>query len=93
MPQFRSESTQPLNPDLRDGGMQSFWPQIGGYYKYRWWGFDYGDGSYDFFAHGKCDQLIYISPRKNTVIVRLGEAPDNNVIWPIVLANLVDQLD
>ncbi len=88
-----AESTQPLNLDTRDWGMQSFWPQIGGYYKYHWWGFDYGDGSYDFFAHGKFDQLIYIAPRKNTVIVRLGDAPDNNVVWPIVLANLVDQLD
>ncbi len=88
-----AESTRPLDPDPRDWGTMSFWPAMGGYYKYHWWGFDYGDGTYDFYAHGKYDQIIYIAPRENTVIVRLGEAPDKLVNWPVVLSFLVDQLD
>lgn len=87
------ESTQSLDMDERDWGAMSFFPAIGGYYKYHWWGFNNGDGTYDYYAHGKYDQIIYIAPRANIVIVRLGEAPDKSVIWPIFLSHLVDQLN
>lgn len=87
-----SESTQPLRPDTRDWSTLPFWPEIGGYYAYHWWGFSNEDGSYDFFAHGKYDQLIYIAPRKNIVIIRLGEAPDKYLSWPLVMYQLVDQI-
>jgi beta-lactamase family protein len=86
------ESTQPLRPDPRAWGTMSFWPEYGGYYKYHWWGFNNTDGSYDFFAHGRYDQFVYVAPRKNVVIVRLGDQLDPQVIWPLALYNIVDQL-
>ena len=86
------ESTQPLRPDPRAWGTMSFWPEYGGYYKYHWWGFNNTDGSYDFFAHGRYDQFVYVAPRKNVVIVRLGDQLDPQVIWPLALHNIIDQL-
>jgi CubicO group peptidase (beta-lactamase class C family) len=67
-------------------------PGYNGYYKYHWWGFNNPDGTYDFYAHGRHDQFIYIAPRKNVVIVRLGSAPDENMIWPLAIHNIVDQI-
>jgi CubicO group peptidase (beta-lactamase class C family) len=86
------ESTSPLNPDPRIWESMPDWPSYGGYYKYHWWGLKNQDGTYDFYAHGKYDQLIYIAPRKNVVVVRLGNAPDEKLLWPLVLHNLADQL-
>ena len=43
-----------------------------GYYKYMWLGYEREDGDYDFFAHGKYGQVIYVSPKYNVVIVRTG---------------------
>jgi hypothetical protein len=45
----------------------------GGYYQYMWWGITREDGSYDFTAHGKYGQYIYVSPYKKLIIVRNGE--------------------
>jgi CubicO group peptidase (beta-lactamase class C family) len=87
------ESTEPLRPDPRTWETMSSWPDHGGYYKYHWWGINNPDGSYDFYAHGRYDQIIYVAPRKNVVIVRLGDALDENVIWPLVIHNVVDQLE
>ena len=86
------ESTEPLRPDPRTWESASFWPEIGGYYKYHWWGINNADGSYDYWAHGRYDQIIYVAPRKNVVIVRLGDAPDPSVSWPLVIYDIVDQL-
>lgn len=86
------ESTEPLRPDPRTWESSPFWPEIGGYYKYHWWGINNADGSYDFFAHGRFDQIIYVAPRKNVVIVRLGDALDGDVVWPLVIHDIVDKL-
>ena len=86
------ESTQPLRPDPRTWEVMTDVPEYGGYYKYHWWGINNSDGTYDFHSHGKYDQLIYVAPRKNVVIVRLGDRLDENVIWSLVLHNIVDQL-
>jgi len=86
------ESTEPLRPDPRTWETMSYWPESNGYYKYHWWGINNADGSYDFYAHGKYDQIIYVAPRKNVVIVRLGDAPDDRLMWPLVLHNIVDQM-
>lgn len=67
------ESTEPLRPDERIWETFPDWLEQGGYYKYHWWGLNNADGSYDFYAHGRYDQIIYVAPRKNTVIVRLGD--------------------
>jgi CubicO group peptidase (beta-lactamase class C family) len=86
------ESTEPLRPDLRIWETASFWPNYGGYYKYHWWGINNPDGSYDYWAQGRYDQIIYVAPRKNVVIVRLGDAPDEYVSWPLVIYDVVDKL-
>jgi CubicO group peptidase (beta-lactamase class C family) len=86
------ESTEPLRPDPRPWETMTDWPSYNGYYKYHWWGINNADGSYDFYAHGRYDQFVYVAQRKNVVIVRLGNAPDDQLKWPLVMHNIVDQL-
>jgi CubicO group peptidase (beta-lactamase class C family) len=86
------ESTEPLRPDPRAWETMPWWLDYNGYYKYHWWGFNNEDGSYDFYAHGRYDQIVYVAPRKNVVVVRLGDMLDENVLWPLIIHNLVDQL-
>jgi CubicO group peptidase (beta-lactamase class C family) len=86
------ESTEPLQPDPRTWETMTSWPSYSGYYKYHWWGINNADGTYDFYAHGKYDQIVYVAPRKNAVIVRLGNSTDENVRWPLVIHDLIDQL-
>jgi CubicO group peptidase (beta-lactamase class C family) len=87
-----AESTQPLRPDPREWETMKTALDYGGYYKYHWWGINNADGTYDFYAHGKYDQIVYVAPRRNTVIVRLGDAPDKSVYWQLALQALVEQL-
>ncbi|RPI34600.1 MAG: class C beta-lactamase-related serine hydrolase [Chloroflexota bacterium] len=87
-----AESTQPLRPDPRTWETMAEVLDYGGYYKYHWWGINNADGTYDFHSHGKYDQVIYVAPRKNVVIVRLGNRLDENVTWSLVLHNIVDQM-
>lgn len=87
-----AESTQPLRPDPRTWEVMSEVLDYGGYYKYHWWGVNNADGTYDFHSHGKYDQIVYVAPRKNVVIVRLGDRLDEKVNWALVLHNIVDQL-
>jgi hypothetical protein len=86
------ESTQPLRPDPRTWETMTYWTDHDGYYKYHWWGINNPDGTYDFYAHGRYDQIVYVAPRKGVVIVRLGDQLDENVIWPLVIHNVIDQL-
>ncbi|MBX2998733.1 MAG: serine hydrolase [Caldilineaceae bacterium] len=87
-----AESTQPLRPDPRRWETMKDVLDHGGYYKYHWWGVNNPDGTYDFHSHGKYDQIIYVAPRKNVVIVRLGDRLDKNIDWASVLHNMVDRL-
>jgi CubicO group peptidase (beta-lactamase class C family) len=43
------------------------------YYGYQWWGENCNPDSHDFFAFGALGQIVYISPAKNMIIVRMGE--------------------
>ena len=47
-----------------------------------------------FFAHGGFNQIIYMAPLKNVVVVRLGETIPGQTqsLWPLVIHNLVDKL-
>jgi CubicO group peptidase (beta-lactamase class C family) len=65
---------------------------LGGYYGYHWWGMNNPDGSYDYSARGHLGQLIYVAPRKNMVIVRLGSEADPDVIWSYVTQAIVNQM-
>ena len=42
------------------------------YYGYLWWIATRGENNYDFWALGRLDQWIYVSPSKNLIIVRTG---------------------
>ena len=86
------ESTEPLRPDPRTWETMSSGLDYGGYYNYHRWGINNPDGSYDFYAHGRYDQIIYVAPRKNVAIVRLGDVLDHNLPWPLVIQNMVDRL-
>lgn len=64
-----------------------------GYYKFMWWGYSRGDGEYDFFAHGKYGQVIYVSPSNNVIIVRNGITAGEVDWWPEILFELASKLD
>ncbi|CAA7194017.1 serine hydrolase domain-containing protein [Chryseobacterium potabilaquae] len=54
------------------------------YYQYQWW---LPTKTGDFMAKGILGQYIYVNPKKNLIIVRLGKSKDK-VDWPELLANL-----
>ena len=88
--QWITESTTPDPTDYRSWtGDAAAWQQAGGYYKYHWWGLNNPDGSYDYLAWGKQDQLIYVSPSTNTVVVRLGGGEANSALWQFAIRALV----
>lgn len=43
-------------------------------YQYMWYSIETERGGYDYFAHGKHGQYLYVSPENETVIVRTGTA-------------------
>lgn len=64
------------------------------YYKYHWWGFKNADGSNDFTALGRYGQVIYVAPRKNAVVVRLGNDPKSYPVnWSEAIHNLIDRME
>jgi CubicO group peptidase (beta-lactamase class C family) len=60
----------------------------GGFYENLWWGRD-GDAETrpDFYANGHFGQRLYVSPRKNLVLVRMGER-SAGVGWTDFLAEV-----
>jgi CubicO group peptidase (beta-lactamase class C family) len=86
------ESTAPDPDDMRPFETMSDWPDLGGYYGYHWWGLENPDGTYDFIAQGHLGQVIYVSPSRNMVVVRLGDEPDPSVAWALVIQALVVQM-
>jgi len=64
------------------------------YYKYHWWGIENTDGTYDFMALGRYYQIVYVAPRKNAVVVRLGDDPSSYPVdWVVSIHKLVDQME
>ena len=86
------DSTSPNSEDERNFDSYPIWKEMNGYYGYHWWGLRNKDGSYDFMAQGHLGQIIYIAPRNNSVVVRLGEEPDKQVNWAFVLQALIDEI-
>jgi len=71
--QWVTASTTPDSADHRSWtGDDANWLQAGGYYKYGWWGLNNPDGTYDYLASGKQNQIIFVSPSTSTVVVGLG---------------------
>ncbi|MCW3463307.1 serine hydrolase domain-containing protein [Chitinophaga nivalis] len=64
-----------------------------GYYKYLWWGYQTDTRNFDYFALGAKGQLLYISPRKQAVIVRFGKQWGKIDWWPDLLKQIADSLD
>ena len=87
-----AESTRPDPTNTRSIETYPFWQEEGGYYGYHWWGLKNSDGSYDYSALGHLGQVIYVAPRKNMVVVRLGNETDETVSWPFVIQALVNQM-
>ena len=52
------------------------------FYGYMWWGEKCNPNSQDFLAVGNYGQFIYVSPAKNTIIVRNGEEYGGED-WPV----------
>ncbi len=72
-----AESTQVDPANQRDAYYpdafgQSIFNELGGYYKYMWYGFFRENDGYDFQAEGDRGQFIYVAPHKNIIIVRNG---------------------
>ena len=62
------------------------------YYKYLWWGYKINDCEYDYFAMGTGGQILYISPRKNSIAVRLGNEWGIKGWWPTLIKELMDKI-
>jgi CubicO group peptidase (beta-lactamase class C family) len=90
-PGWVTASTTPDPSDRRPFKDISAWRQAGGYYKYHWWGLNNPGGTYDYLAWGKQDQILYISPSTNTVVVRLGGG-DGSYPWPVAIQALVHSI-
>jgi CubicO group peptidase (beta-lactamase class C family) len=87
-----AESTSPDPGDERPYEVFAQWKETGGYYGYHWWGIKNTDGSFDYMARGNLGQLIYISPGKQVVAVRLGGETDSGVMWARVVQSIVNQI-
>ena len=85
--EYYLEACKKFNPD-----MGSFFASGMGYYKYFWWGYSRGDGDYDFSAEGNKGQLIYVSPKKNAIIVRNGKSYGGVDNWPEIVFQMVERL-
>lgn len=70
----------------------------------KWWGYtncwwlngyldeNFLDGT-DYFAAGFKDQLIYINPRHNTIIVRTGDKHGLSISWPVTFGRLTQLMN
>jgi CubicO group peptidase (beta-lactamase class C family) len=85
-----TESTTPDPSDRRPWLDNTQYRQAGMYYKYHWWGLNNPDGTYDYLAWGKYNQIIYVSPSANTVVVRLGG--ERSYPWPWAIRALIGSL-
>ncbi|MCT4595870.1 MAG: beta-lactamase family protein [Anaeromicrobium sp.] len=61
-----------------------------GYYKYFWWGYKVNEIDFDYFAMGILGQILYISPRENTVVIRLGKEWGIKGWWPTIIKDFID---
>jgi len=62
------------------------------YYKYLWWGYQIDADVSDFFAMGIQGQFIYVCPRKNALVVRLGKKWGVSGWWPSMIKEIIDKI-
>jgi CubicO group peptidase (beta-lactamase class C family) len=64
------------------------------YYKYAWESKMHGESDYDYYAEGHHGQEIYVSPYKNLIIVRNGEAyGEFGQYWPDVFHKFASAIE
>jgi CubicO group peptidase (beta-lactamase class C family) len=90
--QWVIDSTSPDPNDTRPWINFTDFPGQNGYYKYHWWGYRRENGLYDYIAWGHLQQLIYIRPDENLIMVRLGSEEGPKVDWGQLLKGLADRL-
>ena len=88
-----TEATSPDPGDQRPRPIFPVWPKTGGCYKYHWWGRKNADGSADYMARGNLGQIIYVSPSHHAVVVRFGEGPQPDALWPFAIRELLEGLN
>lgn len=76
----------PLNADEYNGSFLAG-KNIG--YKYMWYSTPSPQSGYDIFAWGKSDQILYISPANDTVILRTGKTDGGVSNWVEAIQNIV----
>lgn len=59
-------------------------------YKYMWYAYPSENSGYDILAWGKSDQILYISPENNTVVLRTGKSDGGVTNWEKVMNNIVN---
>ena len=72
---------------------RQFFNKPDSYYKYFWWGNKVSETEFDYFALGIMGQVMYISPRNNTIAIRLGKKWNVHDWWPRILKAYIEQLD
>lgn len=61
-------------------------------YRYMWYCTPAAQSGYDLIAWGKSDQILYISPSTNTVILRTGKTDGGVYDWVGILKNLTSRI-
>lgn len=84
-------STTPDSPERPFDTFQG-WQKLGGYYAYHFWGLHAPNNQNDFMAMGNYGQIIYVAPRKNIVIVRLGSRDSQTIPFGVLFRELVNQI-
>ncbi len=57
-------------------------------YQYMWYSRESQTGDLDYMALGKYDQILYVSPSNNTVILRTGFSSGSVSDWPEVMGDI-----
>jgi CubicO group peptidase (beta-lactamase class C family) len=76
-PEWVEKSTQLDPDDRRDFGRFASIPVFGGY-QYQWWLVANDDA---FFGDGKLGQILFVDPKEQLIIVRLGRVGEEPVDW------------
>lgn len=82
------ESIQPkMDSTYQNFSNPKFWT-----YNYLWWGIPEKNTKSDFMAIGNLGQIIYVSPRANTIIVRNGDEAElfDDSDWIILFQNFIE---
>jgi CubicO group peptidase (beta-lactamase class C family) len=90
--QWVIDSTTPDSADTRPWLNFTDFPAQNGYYKYFWWGYQRENGLYDYIAWGHLQQLIYIRPDQDLIMVRLGRELGPQLDWGLLLKDLANKL-